>query len=83
MTGLASLALALSGWPLEKLWLYYLGSASFILVGLQATVAWIQMQVLDALKARDNLIACDLQGQANHQAEPNGTALRVRVEAKV
>ncbi len=80
--GLASLALALSGWPLERLWLYYLGSASLLLVGLQAAVAWVQMQVLDALKARDNLIAYDLAGDARPQARPS-PPVRVEVEAKV
>lgn len=59
--GLVSLALGLQGSPASRLWLYFLGSASFTLVGIQLIVAWVQMQVLDALKARDNLIASDMR----------------------
>lgn len=70
--GLASLILGLQGWPVSRLWIYYLVSASLSLVGIQLIVAWVQMQVLDALKARDNLIASDMQG--------NGR-LKQRVEA--
>ncbi len=66
MLGLAlggiSLALGLGGWPVSRLWLYYLGSASLSLVGIQLMIAWVQMQVLDALKARDGLIASDMRG---------------------
>jgi hypothetical protein len=60
--GLVSLALGLQGWPVSRLWIYYLGSASLSLVGIQLMVTWVQMQVLEALKARDNLIAGDMQG---------------------
>jgi hypothetical protein len=42
-------------------------------------VAWVQMQVLDALKARENLIANDMR--ANGQSEVRVKA-EVRAEAK-
>jgi len=77
--GLASLALGLQGWPVSRLWLYYLGSASLSLVGIQLTITWVQMQVLDALKARDNLIASDLRGNEQHQVRFKA---EVRAEAK-
>ena len=70
---LVSLALGVQGWPVSRLWIYYLASASLSLVGLQLMLAWVQMQVLDALKARDNLIADDMQG--NGQSE-----VRVKTE---
>jgi hypothetical protein len=60
--GGVSLALGLGGWPVSRLWLYYLGSASLLLVGIQLMIAWVQMQVLDALKARDGLVASDMRG---------------------
>jgi len=65
--GIASLILGLGGWPVSRLWLYYLGSASLMLVGIQSAIAWIQMEVLSALKARDELVDCDMQanGQNN------------------
>jgi glycosyltransferase involved in cell wall biosynthesis len=77
--GLVSLALGLQGWPVYRLWFYYLASASLSLVGVQLIVTWVQMQVLDALKARDNLIADDMR--ANGQAEIRVKA-EVRAEAK-
>jgi len=77
--GLVSLALGLQGWPVYRLWFYYLASASLLLVGVQLIVTWVQMQVLDALKARDNLIADDMR--ANDQAEIRVKA-EVRAEAK-
>jgi len=77
--GLVSLALGLQGLPVSRLWFYYLTSASLSLVGIQLMVAWVQMQVLDALKARDNLIANDLRvnGQSNVRVKAE-----VRAEAK-
>jgi glycosyltransferase involved in cell wall biosynthesis len=75
VVALVSLALGMQGWPVSRLWIYYLASASFSLVGLQLMLAWVQMQVLDALKTRDNLIAYDMQG--NGQSE-----LRVKTEVR-
>jgi glycosyltransferase involved in cell wall biosynthesis len=72
---LVSLALGMQGWPVSRLWIYYLASASLSLVGLQLMLAWVQMQVLDALKARDNLIADDMR--------TNGpTEVRVKTEVR-
>jgi hypothetical protein len=86
--GLVSLTLGLQGWPVSRLWIYYLGSASLALVGIQFMVAWVQMQVLDALKARDNLIARDMRGNGRVEAEVKAEAeaeaeVKVKVEAKV
>jgi len=77
--GLVSLVLGLQGLPVSRLWFYYLASASLSLVGVQLMVTWVQMQVLDALKARDNLIAEDMRanGQAEVRVKPE-----VRAEAK-
>lgn len=60
---LISLVLGLRGWELARLWLYYLTSACLALVGIQLTVAWIQIQVLDTLRLRDALVADDLRGK--------------------
>lgn len=58
--GLASLVMALSGWPVSRMWLYYLLSAMAFLIGLQLFVAWIVMRVLEELSQRDALAATDL-----------------------
>jgi len=54
-------------------------SASLSLVGLQLMLAWVQMQVLDALKARENLIANDMR--TNGKTDVRVKA-EVRAEAK-
>jgi Ca-activated chloride channel family protein len=43
---LASLALALQGWAIERLWLYLSVSSLLILVGLQLALWWLVMSVL-------------------------------------
>jgi hypothetical protein len=48
-----SLVLGVYGWPLDRLWLYLVGSALLILVGVQLIVSWILMQTLQEVAARD------------------------------
>ena len=43
----ASIGLGMSGWPIERLWLYLVGSALLILVGVQLVVSWMLMQTLE------------------------------------
>ena len=47
-----SLALALQGWDISRLWLWLLGSALFTLVGLQLFISWVLMRVMEALNER-------------------------------
>lgn len=58
-----SLTLGLQGWAVSRLWLYYLTSACLALVGIQLAIAWIQMQILDTLRLREDLVAEDLRGK--------------------
>ena len=60
--GAASLTLSLTGWPVERLWLYLLGAAMISLVGLQLAVFWVIMQVLAELSQREAQVAQDLEG---------------------
>ncbi|MCO6449744.1 MAG: glycosyltransferase family 2 protein [Caldilineales bacterium] len=66
LLSLVSLSLGARGWPVDRLWFYYLISACLALVGVQLAVAYIQMQVLDALRTREALVVEDLQ--RNEQA---------------
>jgi hypothetical protein len=50
---IASLVLGLFGWPIDRLWLYLVGSALLLLVGIQLIVSWILMQTLQEVAARD------------------------------
>jgi len=62
MLGVVSLALSLNGWPLSRLWLYLLGSALLILVGLQLAISWVVMRVLEELSQRDTSVRRDQEG---------------------
>lgn len=53
--GVTSLVLGVNGWEIARLWLYLLGSAMFILVGIQLIIYWILLRVLDELSQREAL----------------------------
>jgi glycosyltransferase involved in cell wall biosynthesis len=57
---ISSLLLGASGWEIARLWLYLLGSAMFILVGVQLVLYWILMRVLEELSQREILTQKDL-----------------------
>ena len=63
--GAASLALSLNGWEISRLWLYLLGSAMFILVGVQLMINWVLLRVLEELSRREQLIATALPERNN------------------
>jgi glycosyltransferase involved in cell wall biosynthesis len=69
VTALVSFVLALNGWTLTQLWLYYLASASLALVGIQLMIAWVQLQVFDTLRIREELAADDLRGKETKAPE--------------
>jgi hypothetical protein len=56
----ASLFLGLNGWAITRLWLWLLGSALFVLVGVQLMLFWMLIQVLDAIDARDERIGAEM-----------------------
>ncbi len=60
--GLASLVLGIRGWEIARLWLYMLGSAMFILVGVQLIIYWVLMHVLAELSQREELARKDMGG---------------------
>jgi len=55
-----SLALGAQGWAIDRLWLYLVGSALLILVGVQLMVSWVVMRTLDELADRERRVARDL-----------------------
>jgi glycosyltransferase involved in cell wall biosynthesis len=62
--GVASFMLGLNGWPVARLWLYMLGSAMMILVGLQLSISWLVMRILEDLSRREALASRDQAGSA-------------------
>ena len=50
-----SLVLGIRGWEVARIWLYLLGSAMLLLVGLQLIIYWLLMRVLEELSQRDTI----------------------------
>lgn len=71
-TGIVALVLSVQGWSIERLWLYLLFAASFVIVGLQLFIAWIVMRVLDELARRDASAQRDLV-----ESEPGNVSVGV------
>jgi glycosyltransferase involved in cell wall biosynthesis len=57
----ASLTLALNGRAFDGLWLYLLGSAMLILMGVQLVIYWMLLRVLSELSHREALIKQERQ----------------------
>jgi glycosyltransferase involved in cell wall biosynthesis len=57
-----SLALGLQGWEVARLWLYLVGSALFMLVGLQLMIAWAVIRTLEEISQRDLRARSDALG---------------------
>jgi hypothetical protein len=53
VVGITSLILGINGWDIDRLWLYLLGSAMTILVGVQLVIYWILLRVLNELSQRE------------------------------
>lgn len=58
--GIASMALGLHGWEIERLWFYLLGSAMIFLVGIQLIVYWLLLRILEELNQREELTKQDM-----------------------
>jgi hypothetical protein len=67
IAGGISLGFGFAGWPVSRLWLYLLGSAMLMLVGLQLMISWVIMRVLEGLQQREMLVVADLNGRPSHQ----------------
>lgn len=71
-----SLILGMQGWEVSRLWFYYLISASLGLIGVQLVVAFVQIQVLDALRTRNDLALIDRQGKSHVEIDPGSEPQR-------
>ncbi len=60
IVGGVALALGASGWEIARLWLYLLGSAMMVLVGVQLVIYWILLRVLEELSQREVLTKKDM-----------------------
>ncbi len=64
LVALISLALGIRGWEIARLWLYLLGSAMMILVGIQLSIYWVLVRVLAELSEREILAQGDMRSGA-------------------
>jgi glycosyltransferase involved in cell wall biosynthesis len=48
-----AIVVLLQGWEVTRLWLYLLGSATLMLIGIQLSISWLLMRVLDELSQRE------------------------------
>jgi len=64
LLGGVSTILAVNGGDIARLWLYLLGSAMFILVGVQLIIYWILMRVLEELSQREAMTKKDMGSSA-------------------
>jgi glycosyltransferase involved in cell wall biosynthesis len=62
LLGGISFSLGLRGWDVTRLWLYLLGSALLVLMGLQLIISWLVMRVLEDLSEREIKTRWDLEG---------------------
>jgi hypothetical protein len=53
--GAVALGLGINGWDITRLWLYLLGSAMSMLLGVHLMIYWILMRVLEELSVRVGL----------------------------
>ncbi|MEW5718448.1 MAG: glycosyltransferase [Chloroflexota bacterium] len=60
-----ALALASNGWDLARLWLYLLASALLVMMGIQLTISWLVMRVLEQLAQREAAARRDLEDEGN------------------
>jgi len=67
LVGGISLTLGVSGWEIDRLWFYLLGSALLFLVGIQLIIYWILLRVLDELSQREARTTLDLHQDMNHE----------------
>jgi len=62
VVGIVSMALGMKGgWPISRLWLYLLGSAMLILIGMQLGISWVVMRALEELSEREFYVATDMR----------------------
>jgi hypothetical protein len=54
-----AIVVLLQGWDVARLWLYLMGSATLMLIGIQLSMSWLLMMVLDELSQREVQILND------------------------
>jgi len=64
LVGLITLILGVNGWDMNRIWMYLLGAAMMILIGLQLIINWILVRILGELSKRRESAEHDLHPAA-------------------
>jgi hypothetical protein len=54
-----AIVVLVQGWEVSRLWLYLLGSAALLLIGIQLSISWLLMRVLEELSQREMQVIND------------------------
>ena len=80
--GAVSLVLGFGGWQMARLWLWLLGSAMLILIGVQLVISWIVMRVLEELSQREVQVGNDLAAECKIAPRAGGALDNGRAEGR-
>ena len=69
-----ALSLGLQGWEIARLWLYLVGSALLMLIGLQLVISWAVMRTLRDVVERDTRVRDDLGTSASSTHTENAAS---------
>lgn len=73
--GAASIGLGLNGWELERIWLWLLGSALLLLVGVHLVLFWGLLRVLHTLDDRAQQVGLDMREPLRSEPTASGRPL--------
>jgi hypothetical protein len=65
--GAGSIVAGMNGWDITRTWLWLLGGAMLLLVGMQLAISWVLMRVLEELSEREAHASRDLHGDTPAQ----------------
>jgi hypothetical protein len=71
----------LLGWDVTRLWLYLMGSATLVLIGIQLSMSWLLMRVLDELSQREAQVLNDVNGNQHFEVLQESQVLNETVNA--
>jgi glycosyltransferase involved in cell wall biosynthesis len=63
---LLAIVVLTQGWEVARLWLYLLGSAALLLIGIQLSISWLLMRVLEELSQREIQVLNDTGNGNGH-----------------
>ncbi len=78
LLSVSALIASMNGWDIERVWFYLLASALLTMVGIQLSISWVVMRVLEELARRESSAERDLD-----DSEPVAVQQRPLVSAKV